>query len=273
MEDINLGAVQETALIPLAIRANETKGKRRIIDRKAAEIIEALGVDTKPLDKYGSHEGVVSRTILLDSAVKELIAQCPDAVCLNLGCGLDDRFSRVDNGRVRWRNIDLSDMIAFRRRFYAESDRERMEVRDILSDGWTDGIPNDREIIAVAEGLLMYFTKEQIRGLLESLRDAFPDGYLVCELMHPAMMKEDRHDTIKATKAKFGWGTESGHDLEALCGDFTLIRETSLSEEMKKYSLINKIAAVIIGKRNNRVAVFHWRASAMENKNIGRNGA
>ena len=261
MEKVNLGIIQETALIPLAIRANETKGKRRITDRKAAEIIESLNVDTKPLDKYGSHEGVVSRTILLDNAVKELITQYPDAVCLNLGCGLDDRFSRVDNGRIQWRNIDLPDMISFRDRFYAESERERMEVRDILSKGWTDGLPNDHEVIAVAEGLLMYFTKEQIRGLLESLRDAFPDGYLACELMHPSMMKEERHDTVKATNAKFGWGTESGHDLETLCDAFTLIRETSLSDEMKKYSLINKIAAVIIGNRNNRIAVFHWQTT------------
>ena len=259
MENIKLGAVQETALIPLAIRASETKRKnRRITDHKAVEIIDALRIDTKPMDKLGSHEGVVVRTILLDAEIKTLIHQIPDAVCLNLGCGLDDRFSRVDNGRIQWRNIDLEDMIAFRRKFYRDSEREIMEVRDILSDGWTDGVPRDRSVIAIAEGLFMYFSKEEIRRILESLRDAFPEGYLVCELMHPFAMKEKVHDTVKSTRAKFGWGTESGHDLEALCSDFTLIRETSLSEELKKYSLIDKIAAAIIGNRNNRIAVFQW---------------
>ena len=260
MENLELGSVQETALIPLAIRASETKRKNhRIADHKAVEIMDALHVDTKPLDKYGSHEGVVARTILLDMEIKLLIEQAPDAVCLNLGCGLDDRFSRVDNGLIQWRNIDLADMIAFRRKFYQDSEREMMEVRDILSEGWTDGIPRNRPVIAVAEGLFMYFSKEEMRRLLENLRDNFPEGYLVCELMHPSMMKEEKHDTVKATRAKFGWGTESGHDLEALCGAFTLLRETSLSEELKKYSLIDKIAAAVIGKRNNRVAVFRWQ--------------
>ena len=70
--DLQLGDVQETALIPLAIRANETKRKNaRIHDEKAVEIIDTLGIDTKNLDKYISHEGVVARTILFDEAVKK----------------------------------------------------------------------------------------------------------------------------------------------------------------------------------------------------------
>ncbi len=49
--DLQLGDVQETALIPLAIRANETKrGNARIHDAKAVEIIDTLGIDTKALD-------------------------------------------------------------------------------------------------------------------------------------------------------------------------------------------------------------------------------
>ena len=41
--DLQLGDVQETALIPLAIRANETERKNaRIHDEKAVEIIDTL---------------------------------------------------------------------------------------------------------------------------------------------------------------------------------------------------------------------------------------
>lgn len=43
-----LGDVQETALIPLAVRADETvRENARIHDFKAVEIIKKLGVDTK----------------------------------------------------------------------------------------------------------------------------------------------------------------------------------------------------------------------------------
>ena len=47
--ELKLGDVQTTALIPLAVKANETKRKNaRIRDQKAVEIIKALKVDTKP---------------------------------------------------------------------------------------------------------------------------------------------------------------------------------------------------------------------------------
>ncbi len=53
--NLKLGDVQTTALIPLAIKANETKRKNaRITDNKAAEIIDALGVDTAQYDKFMS---------------------------------------------------------------------------------------------------------------------------------------------------------------------------------------------------------------------------
>ena len=61
---LHLGDVQETALIPLAIRANETERKN------------------------------------------------PDAVCINIGCGLDDRFTCVDNGKDQWFNVNLPDSYA-----------------------------------------------------------------------------------------------------------------------------------------------------------------
>jgi O-methyltransferase involved in polyketide biosynthesis len=122
-----LGDVQETALIPLAIRANETERKMaRIHDDKAVEIIRELDVDTEKLNRFFSHEGVIARTILFDETVKKLLRKYLDAVCINIGCGLDDRFSRVDNGKIRWFNVDLPDSIEMRKKFFYETEREHM---------------------------------------------------------------------------------------------------------------------------------------------------
>ena len=97
--DLKFGDVQETALIPLAIKASETaRANARIKDEKAKEIIDTLGVDVSKFDPFMSHEGVVARTILFRDKLKELIAKYPDATCINLGCGFDNKFSQVDNG-------------------------------------------------------------------------------------------------------------------------------------------------------------------------------
>ena len=49
--DLKFGDIQETALIPLAIKASETaRPNARIKDLKAKEIIEKMGVDVRKFD-------------------------------------------------------------------------------------------------------------------------------------------------------------------------------------------------------------------------------
>ena len=106
--NIDLGNVETTALIPLSNRASETKRENpRVRDQKAVEIIETLGVDTKNYDKLVTHECVIARTIMFDEEMKRLIGEYPNAVCVNMGCGLDNRFERVDNGKIRWFDVGL----------------------------------------------------------------------------------------------------------------------------------------------------------------------
>ena len=256
----HLGDVQETALIPLAIRANETERKTaRIHDNKAVAIIRELDVDTEKLDRFFSHEGVIARTVMFDEAVKKLLRKYPGAVCVNIGCGLDDRFTRVDNGKVRWFHVDLADSIEMRKHFFHETEREHMLAADILRAGWTEQIPKNKVVIVIAEGLFMYFSKEQVQTVLNSITGSFDRGFLLVELMHPKMMNEKKHDTVKNTSAKFGWGTVTGRDLLPLDAKLTLINERSFWEEMKKYSLIGKIGSVVAGKLNNRLAVYRWQ--------------
>ncbi len=256
----HLGDVQETALIPLAIRANETERKAaRIHDNKAVAIIRELDVDTEKLDRFFSHEGVIARTVMFDEAVKKLLRKYPGAVCVNIGCGLDDRFTRVDNGKVRWFHVDLADSIEIRKHFFHETEREHMLAADILRAGWTEQIPKNKVVIVIAEGLFMYFSKEQVQTVLNSITGSFDRGFLLVELMHPKMMNEKKHDTVKNTSAKFGWGTVTGRDLLPLDAKLTLINERSFWEEMKKYSLIGKIGSVVAGKLNNRLAIYRWQ--------------
>lgn len=258
--DLKLGDVQETALIPLAIRAAETQKKSaRITDEKAVEIIKTLNIDTKPYDKFFSHEGVVARTILIDTAVKKLISQYPDAICINMGCGLDNRFSRVDNGQMKWYDIDLPDSIMVRQKVYEPTDRVTMIAGNVLETDWTNQIPKDRTVIVIAEGLFMYFSKEQVADVLKVLRNAFPNGFLVVELMHPMMTGNGKHhDTVKNTNASFGWGTKSGHELEELSKGLKLIQEDSLNTLMKKYTFRGKLFNLVAKNLNNRIALFKW---------------
>ncbi len=258
--ELQFGDIQETALITLAIRASETgRQNARIKDPKAKEIIDALGVDVSKFDPFMSHEGVIARTIMYRDQLKDLIQKYPDAVCINLGCGFDDKFTQVDNGRIQWFDVDLPDQIQVRRKVYQDRDRCIMMDGNALESAWTKNIPKSDMYIIVMEGVLEYFSKEQVKTCLNMLCNSLPHGYLLAELHSPFMEKNSKHhDAVKHTNASFGWGTKSGREYLDLEPRMKLVSERSYNEEMKKYSIRGKLFAIIGKNLNNRLAVFKW---------------
>ena len=264
--ELKLGDVQTTALIPLAVKANETLRKNaRIKDKKAVEIIRALNIDTEKYDKFMSHEGVVARTIMLDRQLKSIIKRNPDTVVVNVGAGFDDRFSRMDNGKILWFDLDLPDAIAARKKAFPERERVTMIAGSALEDSWCRQVKDSLTVrkskpVFIAEGLFMYLTIEQIRTFLELLKSNFPDGgILIAEQNGKFMMKNEKHhDTVKNTNAHFMSGTDSGQEIADLVNGFQLVEEHSFNEEMKKYSIRAKIFALLLPKVNDRWATFRW---------------
>ncbi len=258
--DLKFGDVQETALIPLAIKASETmRPNARIRDEKAKEIIDTLGVDVSKYDPFMSHEGVVARTIMYRDTLKRILKKYPDALCINLGCGFDDKFSQVDNGRLTWYDVDLPDQIAVRRKVYEDRERCTMLDGSALDGEWTKDLPTNPMTIVVMEGVLEYFSRDQVKICLNMLCDSFEHGYLLAELHTPFLEKHgSHHDAVKHTNATFGWGTKSGREYLELEPRMSLVSERSYNEEMKKYSIRGKLFAIIGKNMNNRLAVFKW---------------
>ena len=258
--DLKFGDVQETALIPLAIKASETaRPNARIKDQKAKEIIDALGVDVSKFDPFLSHEGVVARTLMFRDVLKKLIKKYPEALCINLGCGFDDKFSQVDNGKLTWFDVDLPDQIAVRRKVYEDRERCTMLDGSALEGDWTKALPENEMNIIVMEGVLEYFSKEQVKTCLNMLCDSFKHGYLLAELHSPFLEKHgSHHDAVKNTNATFGWGTKSGKEYLELEPRLKYVFEKSYNDEMKKYSIRGKLFAIVGRNINNRLAVFKW---------------
>ena len=257
--ELNLGDVQTTALIPLAVRANETlRSNARIKDWKAVEIIRRLSIDTKPYDKFLSHEGVVARTIMLDRQLKKIIKEHPDTVVVNIGAGFDNRFERVDNGEIYWFDFDLPDMIEARRKVFKEQDRVTMMDGDILTDSWCKEVKavlkgRRSRPVFIAEGLFMYLTMGQIREAVTILKTNFPDGILIAEQNSRLMARHSRqHDTVRNTNAEFRSGTDSAEEIAALTDGIRLVGEHSFNEEMKKHSVRGKLFALLLPKMNDR---------------------
>jgi hypothetical protein len=110
--EVDLGAVQETLLIPLIGRAVETKranGEGLINDPKSVEIVEKLNYDFSHWESSSSVTGAVLRTRLLDQDVQQFLEKHPTGTVVEIGCGLNDRLNRLrllDGGSklddIRW---------------------------------------------------------------------------------------------------------------------------------------------------------------------------
>lgn len=258
--DLQIGDIQETALITLAIRASETmRPNARIKDSIAKEIIDTLNVDVSNYDHFMSHEGVIARTIMYKNQLNDLIKQYPDALCVNLGCGFDDKFVQVDNGSITWFDVDLPDILNVRRKIFKDRDRCVMKEGSALESDWTKGLPKRSTNIIVMEGVLEYFSKEEVKKCLNILCNSFEHGYLLAELHHPIVGKNTKHhDSVKYTNAEFQWGTKSGKEYLDLEPRMTLLSERSYNEEMRKYSIRGKLFAFFLPFLNNRLALYKW---------------
>lgn len=65
----------------------------------------------------------------IDRYARDFLSRHPEAAVVHIGCGLDSRFERVDNGKVEWYDLDLPDVIELRRKFIGD-EGERYHLLD-----------------------------------------------------------------------------------------------------------------------------------------------
>src|SRR5512134_3235946 len=100
----SLEGVSETLLMTLYTRARESERPDAMIkDDKAVEMVNQIACDYSRLRMHRHDEvAVIMRMRKFDNHVRDFLARNREAVVIHIGCGLDTRFERVDNGAVEW---------------------------------------------------------------------------------------------------------------------------------------------------------------------------
>ncbi len=186
-ESLTLSGVSETLLIPLYNRAIESQRPDAMMkDEKAVALVTQMTFDFNQVRKIRMSEGnKVARIMLtreMDRYVRDLLSRHPEAVVVHIGCGLDSRLERVDNGRVEWYDLDLPDVIGLRRKFIGdEGERYHLLGCSVLEDAWLEAVKvhSQRHFLFLAENVFVYFTEAQVKSLVLKLRDHFPGAELV----------------------------------------------------------------------------------------------
>ena len=217
----SLEGVSETLLMTLYVRARESQRLNPLIkDEKAVEMVNQIDADFSRLRMQRHDEvAVIMRMNKFDSHVRNFLDRHPDAVVVHVGCGLDTRFERVDNGVVEWFDLDMPDVVALRQKLiHNESSRYHTLPTSVFENGWLEEVSRykPRSFIFVAEGVLPYFEETQVKSLFLTLREHFPGCELVCDAHTPFVVWVDNlHLAFAKVKARLHWTIKNGKDVES----------------------------------------------------------
>ena len=263
----NLSGVAETLLITLYIRAIESQRPDTLIkDERAEALVRQLDQEslrkTAALTDDFSRVAVILKGHEFDRFAQDFLARHPDAVVVHIGCGLDTRFERVDNGRVEWYDLDLPDVIELRRKLVGgEGARHHFLACSVLDSAWLEAVSAHRQrpFLFLAEGVLMYFDEAQVKSLVLTLRDHFPGAELVFDAFSPFMRWGHN---IKVTRTRIGahlhWALKHGQDLERWSDGIRLLDER-FPFQYPEPRIRRALAVRLIPFLATAVGVFHYQ--------------
>jgi O-methyltransferase involved in polyketide biosynthesis len=216
----SLEGVSETLLITLLARARESQRPDGMIhDETALAMVKQLDVDFSRLFMQRHDEvAVIIRMRKFDNFVRQFMTRNLQAAVVHIGCGLDTRFERVDDGRIEWFDLDMPEVMALRQKLlHISNSRYHTLSTSVFEETWLEEVARcqPRAFLFIAEGVLPYFEEAQVKGLFLRLRARFPGCELVSDVHTPFVVWADNiHLALSKVKARMHWSVKQPSDVE-----------------------------------------------------------
>lgn len=183
---VDLSGVPETLLGNLGRRAAAARSGA-LKDPMAIEVLDRLDYDFGDFARGARMHAV--RVATFDRAVRRFLGRNPAGTVVALGEGLETQFWRVDNGQVRWLTVDVPETMELRRRLLPDGPRQSSHSGSALDLEWLDGLNPAVPILVTAQGLLPYFQRDQVHGLIAGIAERLPGSLLVFDVVPEAMLE------------------------------------------------------------------------------------
>jgi methyltransferase (TIGR00027 family) len=198
-----IGDIAATSFITLYCHAIETLSDDPVLsDPKSVEITtelnKTLSLSESTLDRILASGTLDTRLVVhiairakkYDDYARDFLQRFPDGVIVNIGCGLDSRFLRIDNGRVVFYDLDLPEIIAIKKSFFDESERYHLIASSVLDSDWMAPLLHHKgPFLFMAEGVFMYLDGKDVQSLVLKLQEKFRGSELVCEVVNSLLVQ------------------------------------------------------------------------------------
>lgn len=222
----NLNAVSQTLMIPLYFRAMESQRPDALVrDPKAVELVGQLDYDFSGVQRLKDEQvNYLLRMREFDRQARAFLAEHPDGVIVDLGCGLDTRFERVDNGQVEWYGLDLPEVIELRKELLDETPRSHFIGCSVLDFSWMDALSGQagKHILFLAEAMLVYLEEADVKRSVQALAERFPGAELVCDAYSPVVV---RFHPRPPDMPRPRWGLKDDRDVEVWAPGIRLLSQ------------------------------------------------
>ncbi len=208
---------------------------------------------------------IATRAATFDQLTIRFLADHPDAVVLQVGCGMDSRAFRVNPpAGVEWFDVDYPDVIDLRRQLFPTRDNYHMIGAPLDDLRWLDEVPRERPGLMIAEGVLHYVSETDVKTLLNAVVAHFPSGQLIFDICNTMIVKQAGKN-VGGTGATYKWGLDDPQDIKQLEPKLELIKEFKPSElvafsrfPLWLRAMFRVMEMNMILRRNERIVVYRY---------------
>lgn len=264
-EKIQLSPEEETMLITLYSKVSSCP-QGILSDPKAPEIFKRVDYEFSELNvPLGTRLTVCLRARQFDDYVRRFLERHPQGVVLHLGCGLDTRCARVDNGQVNWYDLDLPEVIDLRRKFFEEGLRYHMIPSSVTDLRWLEQAPDgEGPVFIAAEGLMMYLEEAQVKELILALHQRYPGSQLAFDAFSTLTARRvGANPSLRRTGAVIRWGIDDAYQIERWAPGIRLEEEWYFTDSayIDRFGLGVRITFLLAGlfktaKKAHRVLLY-----------------
>ena len=232
-QSIQLGRVQETALVPLYARALENRRKHPILeDPKAEQIVDSIDWDFRRFGQRRRVIGCTLRSAMFDVWVRDFLERHRDGTVVEIGAGLNTRFERLDNGRVHWYDLDLPDIVELRRKFFCDSERRITLAASVLDPDWIENVlRSPGPYFLAAETVFVYLQEAQVKAALGQIASGIPQVTIALDTVGRRGVDRGNKDFVRRNmNARFTWACEDPAEIQDWNVGLSLVESRTVAD-------------------------------------------
>jgi methyltransferase (TIGR00027 family) len=246
---MDLSQVSRTAILLLICRAIEAEKNKSVFnDPMAVLCLERLmpiaSEEEKRwiIRKKRMYEGIQARDAkagaqrgkVFDNAANRFIADNPKCTVINLACGFDTRFWRIENEKCKYIELDLPEVIKLKEEILKDHLGYEVIGSSVLDTSWIDKVTinGNTGFLLIAEGLFPWLPQQEATRLLKEIGERFYRSQLVLDMVPEKYTKGIWKKLIRL-HSRIDWGLDVSwvfgikdpHDIEAYGNGLKVIGE------------------------------------------------